>query len=285
MRIYLEITNNCNKSCDFCTVTKRKKGFIKLETFRERLKKISGFADEVYLHILGEPLLHREIREIFTILAEYEINFKITSNGTLLDESKKVALVENPFFKQINFSLHALNDAEIHGEVMQGILHFSELLMQKRDDVFVNYRLWNYSSNDEAKNSVILAEIADFFQLKSIQIPNNRRSKKLLDRIYLNVDKKFDWPADLPNQNTESEKIVHGFCHGGSSQLGILLDGSVVPCCLDSEGAITLGNIDEVTDFQKILNAPRLQNMVKNFADNIVSEPFCQKCTFRKRFL
>jgi radical SAM protein with 4Fe4S-binding SPASM domain len=218
-------------------------------------------------------------------LKKQQVIFKITTNGTLLSEEKITNLVQNPYFKQINFSLHALKEEEINGEILEKILQFSKKLMLERNDVFVNYRLWNYSTVDEIKNNMILAKISNFFQLDAIQIPANRRSKKLLDRIYLNIDKRFEWPINLINDETNTIKEIKGFCHGASSQLGILLDGTVVPCCLDSEGEINLGNIDQVNDFQAILNSSRLQNICKNFAVGKVVELFCQKCTFRKRFL
>ena len=285
MRIYLEITNNCNKSCEFCAKTCREQGFLSPDLFNNRLGKIKNYTDEVYLHVLGEPLLHKDILTFFSILEEQKVIFKITTNGTLLSEEKVASLIQNPFFKQINFSLHALSETEINGEILEKILQFSKKLMLERSDVFVNYRLWNYSTADELKNDLILTKISNFFQLDTIKIPTNRRSKKLLDRIYLNIDKRFEWPTTLANDKSNSAKEVKGFCHGGSTQLGILLDGTVVPCCLDSEGEINLGNIDQLENFQAILNSNRLQNICKNFAVGKVIEPFCQKCTFRKRFL
>ena len=284
MRIYLEITNNCNKSCEFCAKSQREKGFLPLQLVRSRIEKIKDFADEVYLHVLGEPLLHKEILKIFSILQEQQVFFKITTNGTLLNDEKITKLLANPYFKQINFSLHALTESEIHGEILERVLEFSKKLMVERNDVFVNYRLWNYTTADEIKNAFILAKIADFFQLEPIKIPENRRSKRLLDRIYLNIDKRFEWPNSLPDKKLDTGTIVKGFCHGGSSQLGVLLDGTIVPCCLDSEGEINLGNIDKIDNFQEILNSARLQNICANFNTGKVIEPFCQKCTFRKRF-
>ncbi len=282
MKIYLEITNNCNKKCEFCAQTKRSKGFVSAANFRDRVKKIVDYADEVYLHVLGEPLLHKNILEVFSILNEYKLNFKITSNGTLLSNEKVDALLENPFFKQINFSLHALNDEEINSKVLAEILEFSKLLLEKRSDVFINFRLWNYSTDDAQKNVLILDKVAQFFELPKIKIPQNRRSKKLYKNLYLNIDSRFDWPINVAENSHGG--IVKGFCHGGSSQLGVLLDGTVVPCCLDSEGVINLGNIDQIDDFLAIINSPRLKNICKNFSKNTVIEPFCQKCTFRKRF-
>ena len=138
MRIYLEITNNCNKSCEFCAKSQREKGFLPLQLVRSRIEKIKDFADEVYLHVLGEPLLHKEILKIFSILQEQQVFFKITTNGTLLNDEKITKLLANPYFKQINFSLHALTESEIHGEILERVLEFSKKLMVERNDVFVN---------------------------------------------------------------------------------------------------------------------------------------------------
>ena len=59
---------------------------------------------------------------------------------------------------------------------------------------------------------------------------------KIADRIFINQDYEFQWPA-----LHEEEDDGKGFCHGLRNQAGILANGTVIPCCLDGEGVINLG--------------------------------------------
>jgi radical SAM protein with 4Fe4S-binding SPASM domain len=74
-----------------------------------------------------------------------------------------------------------------------------------------------------------------------------------------------------------------GFCHALSQQIGIHADGTVVPCCLDKEAVIKLGNIFE-TPFEEILKSQRLLEMSKGFKNLQLKEELCRKCTYIKRF-
>lgn len=282
MRIYCEITNICNKKCDFCVDTKREKVFLLPEVFASRLNKIRPFADEIYLHILGESMLHPDFLEIIGSVANNNITLKITTNGTKLTPQNQAGLLANKNFRQINFSLHALSLEEINGDILQNILDFSQALRNSRQDTFVNYRLWNFNTQDTLKNELILTKIGDFFGFPDLKLHPHRRTTKICDQLYINVDQRFDWPTTLGDM---SNRQVHRFCYGGSGHLGILVDGTVVPCCLDSEGDIPLGNIDQVNDFSEILSSKRLIALVDNFAKEYAIEPFCQKCTFKNRFV
>ena len=62
-----------------------------------------------------------------------------------------------------------------------------------------------------------------------------------------------------------------------------MVDGTVVPCCLDGEGIINLGNI-HTSKFSEIIGSERACNIVKGFKRRETVEELCQKCTFRERF-
>ena len=66
-------------------------------------------------------------------------------------------------------------------------------------------------------------------------------------------------------------------------QIASLADGTVVPCCLDSEGEIALGNLFE-TDMETILSSPRARAMREGLTAGKMIEPLCQKCTYARRF-
>lgn len=94
----------------------------------------------------------------------------------------------------------------------------------------------------------------------------------------MNQDHEFQWP-DLK----EAEDEGKGFCHALRNQAAILVDGTVVPCCLDGEGVINLGNINQ-TPFSEIVEGERANNLYNGFSRREVVEELCRKCGYRQRF-
>lgn len=60
-RMYLEITTCCNLSCSFCPGTKRPAAFLSPENFHTLAAKLRPYGEHLYLHVMGEPLLHPQL--------------------------------------------------------------------------------------------------------------------------------------------------------------------------------------------------------------------------------
>ena len=251
-KIYIEITNICNLNCPFCSKDNRKEQEMSLDNFEYILKQINDYTDYLYLHIKGEPLIHSKIEDILNLCFKYNKQVNITTNGTLL--SKKYKLLDN--VRQINISLHSLNE-----DKLLDVLKCGDYLSSK--GVQIVYRFW---TNDD-----LLKKVLQYYDYKD-EITNNF---KLKNNIYLNRDKEFTWPS--LNNKFISDR---GTCYGLKTHLGILVDGTVVPCCLDT-GIINLGNVLE-EEFFDILNKERTKNIITNFNNNKLVEELCQKCDFRK---
>ncbi len=276
-KIYIEITNICNMSCSFCPKTNRKKEFMTLNTFREILEKIKGHTDYIYLHVKGEPFLHSQLIDFIELAEIFGINVNLTSNGTLLNEK----ILDLKALRQINISLHSFeeNDLTKKEKYLATILRFSKLAQAKNK--IISLRLWNIlNPNDFSKNNDFLSKISDFFQVE-IEIDSFKRGKgiKLSNNVYLNFEEVFEWPS-LSNKYYGDK----GFCHGLNTHLAILVDGTVVPCCLDDEGIINLGNILDVENLDFIVNGERSQNIINNFKERQCSETLCKHCQFKERF-
>jgi len=285
-KVYLEITNVCNLKCDFCPETKRKAEFMSEVTFEQILDQIKPFTDYIYLHVKGEPLLHPKLGSLLDISYEKGFKVNITTNGTLID---KVAdtLIKKPGVRQINFSLHSFdeNQQELSKDkYIDSILNFSSrAIVESR--IIISLRLWNLDeallTEDQRKRNLdIIHKIEESFKLL-YKIQGNLSETKALkigDRIYLNQDYEFKWPA-----LKEEEDFNKGSCFGLRNQVAILVNGTVVPCCLDGEGIINLGNIHEC-NFADIISGKRAENIRLGFCNNNVVEELCRKCGYRKRF-
>lgn len=276
-KIYIEITNVCNMRCSFCPPIMREKAFMSKEFFKEVLGKIKGFTDYIYLHIKGEPFLHKEILKFLDIAEENKLKVNITSNGTILNEE----VLKKESLRQINFSLHSFEEENEEKEVkyIENIMNFSK--KAEKYGKIVSLRLWNFDENSfDEKNKLILKLLETFFD-KEIKVDSFVRGKgiKLSDKIYLNFEEVFQWPR-LEN-SYYNEK---GYCYGLKSHLGILVDGTVVPCCLDDEGIINLGNIKDVENLEEIIGNPRAKEMIDSFNRRLCIEELCKHCQFRERF-
>lgn len=283
-KIYIEITNVCNLACNFCPQTKRQSEFMKMETFNKILEQIKPHTDYIYFHVKGEPLLHPQIDEFLNLSYEKGFKVNITTNGTLINKVK-YKLISKPALRLVNFSLHSFDGNEGGTNKEEYISNIISFVKEDIDNTLVSLRLWNLEEDNirnlkRQKNRCILEIIEQKFNL-SYKIEEKiepGRGIKISDRVYLNQDFEFEWP-DLKKDEDKSK----GFCYGIRNQVAILVDGTVVPCCLDGEGVIKLGNIHE-THFNEIIQGQRANGIVNGFSNGEVVEELCRKCGYRKRF-
>jgi radical SAM protein with 4Fe4S-binding SPASM domain len=285
-KFYIEITSVCNLACTFCPQTKRQANFIQKDAFENILNEIKPHTDYIYFHVKGEPLLHPKIDELLDLSYEKGFKVNITTNGTLINKNKHKLLMK-PALRQINFSLHSFDGHEgstNKEEYITSILSFVKEALENTN-VIISLRLWNLDKDnatnlEKNRNRQLLEIIEKEFNLDyKIEEKFIRGSgTKIADRVYLNQDHEFQWP-DLKEEEDEGK----GFCHALRNQAAILVDGTVVPCCLDGEGVINLGNINQ-TPFSEIVEGERANNLYNGFSRREVVEELCRKCGYRKRF-
>lgn len=250
--------------------------------FEAILKQAAPLAETVFLHLMGEPLAHPKFLQILDICEKYNTQIELVTNGLLIKKYKD-HIINAPFIRQINFSLQSFRDNFPDRDIdpyLLPIFEFVQAAHEIRPAMYTNLRLWNQDSNTAASNEEIFTKIEAYFQ---VSINRNFeagaiKSKKIWNRLYLHFDTRFDWPSFLlPHQGTR------GRCHGAVNHIGIHADGSVVPCCLDKNAAIRLGNVNE-QPLQEILQGERFVNMRNGFLKGVLVEDFCQHCTFINRF-
>jgi len=274
-KIYIEITNNCNLKCKFCPETNRIKEFMSLEKFEEVIKKIHKYTRLVCLHVKGEPLLHKEFKDILGILEKYNLKSNITTNGTLIKEKLEV-IKNSKAVRQINFSIHSsIQNKNLGDRYLQNIFESVEELK----DTIISYRLWNMKNIKENEiNLEIIKEIENYYNIQNLkQRLTEKEFFKIKENIFINQDTEFTWP-DI-NKEIIIEK---GRCLALKEQVAILVDGTVVPCCLDNNGDIPLGNIFKES-MEDILNKPKSITIKKNFENGIITCNLCKTCGFLER--
>ncbi len=285
-KFYIEITSICNVACSFCPPTKRQANFIKVDAFKHTLDQIQGHAEYIYFHVKGEPLLHPKIDELLDISHEKGFKVNLTTNGTLLGKNKH-KLLGKPALRQMNFSLHSFDGHEgsVDKEGYVGsVLDFAKEAVAT-SNMIVSLRLWNLTSDNDTnlkndRNREILEQIQQAFNLDFRIEERFVRGQgiKIADRVYLNHEEEFKWP-DLKEKEDERK----GFCHALRNQAGVLVDGTVIPCCLDGEGVINLGNL-HAKPFAEIIEGERATRLHDGFSRREVVEELCRKCGYRQRF-
>lgn len=268
-KIYLEISNVCNLRCSFCPGTKRQRKVMSVQELGILLPKLRPWSDFLYFHVMGEPLLHPQLEAFLNLAGEYGFKVILTTNGTLLPKQQQM-LLQSPALHKVNISLHAFeaNDLDVPFEAyLSGCFQFGRAAQGKK---LVSYRLWNQGGLEE-KNQQILDALKTAFPAQWVK---ERKGTRIGHRVYLEFGEKFDWP-DL-NAAEISQKV---FCYGLRDQIGILADGTVVPCCLDHEGDIPLGNLFQ-QEMEEILSSPRAKALEKSHDQ----EELCRKCGYARRF-
>lgn len=271
-KVYIEITNQCNRNCSFCPGTSRQPGMMTLEQFTQVAEKLQGITKYLYYHLMGEPLTHPALPDMIRKATELGFKSAITTNGTLLPSRGK-AILDADVYK-VNISVHSFEEGTVESYInyINGCMEFAD--EASKAGTLVVFRLWN-KGYDAGRNISTLDLMHERFPG---QWREGARGIRIQDRLYLEYGERFEWP-DLEAQDRGN----HVFCYGLRDHFAVLCDGTVVPCCLDHNGDIPLGNIF-CENILQILSSPRAKAMVDGFSCRKVPEELCRKCGYARRF-
>jgi radical SAM protein with 4Fe4S-binding SPASM domain len=284
-KVHIEITNICNLKCSFCPPKNLPNTTMSLDKFEQINKELAPITRELAYHIVGDPLVVSNLNKYLDISKKYDLKVNLTTTGYSLKEEQFESL-NNEAIKQINFSINSYNGnshKKTLDEYLTPIFEFCKYALDKEVDFFINLRIWNFDDEKSAKefNREVFKKAFEYFDM-SLDIeefyvarPKNIRVAR---KIFFNFDDYFEWPS-LENEFVSDK----GFCYGLDSHFGILANGTVVPCCLDKDACINLGNVFE-DSLENILKSKRVQDIKDGFKKGLVVEELCQKCSYRTRF-
>lgn len=309
--VYIEITNVCNLHCSFCpcgtaadngyadgnvnaadySSMSARRAFMDSKLFEACISGAQEIgASNVYFHVLGEPTLHPGFAHYVKKLEQTPLKLTLTTNGTTIERTGRQILA-SPAVRQVNFSTHAYAEfpRETAERYLQNVLDFCRFAIVERPDLYINLRLWNVGAEEASPwNSYMLKRIHETFGVDVTpgHFCSRHKSFNITGRLYLHEDTRFEWPSIDERTGkalqTRDERIA-GTCRALDTHVAILHDGRVVACCLDHSGQITLGNIGEHS-LADILESPLARDIREGFAQHELRHPFCQTCSFCKRF-
>ncbi len=280
-RVYVEITSICNRQCSFCPGTSRAPRRMTVEEFDTVTERLRGVTEYLYYHVMGEPLTHPELPVFIRMAKEKGFRSAITTNGTLL-RARGRELVEAGVYK-VNISVHSFEDGEdrgAHEAYLEELLDFAAYASAR--GVLTVLRLWNLGEDGRplgGDNDRTLERLRERFpDGEATPWHWSSRGARLRDKLHLEYGDRFVWP-DMAAKD-QGERV---FCYGLKDHFAVLCDGRVVPCCLDREGAVTLGNILE-TPVADILATERAVCMREGFMRRCATEELCRRCGYARRF-
>lgn len=270
-RVYVEITNQCNMHCSFCHGHNRPLRLMTEAEYAHILEQLAGKTQYIYHHLMGEPLVHPLLPRFIQMASQAGFYPMITTNGTLLD-SRGDPLMGIGLHK-VNISIHSFEkeQPEDHRRYLEKVANFA----QKANDAgtIISLRLWN-NGFDQGKNP---ATVALLQQLLPGQWLPNTRGYRIRDKLFLEWGDRFAWPD--PAATDYGSRVS---CYGMRDHFGILCDGTVVPCCLDSEGTIALGNVF-CQPLSDILDSDRAQKIAEGFRCRNAAESLCRHCGYAQQ--
>lgn len=274
-KAFVEITNICNLSCSFCAHHSRALGYMSCDEFENILSKLDGKVKYLYLHLMGEPLTHPDLENILKATEEHDFKLILTTNGTFLGKHSDTLIAAKKLFK-VSISLHSFEGSDHHSQTLEDYLTGAVDFAKKSASagIITVFRLWNRGGADSF-NDVIVDRLHSLAkELGSTPTPN-RSGERLGDKLFIEWGDMFKWPQKDAQaaKNADSER----FCYALRDQFGILTDGTVVPCCLDHDGALALGNIFE-KDLEEIVSSPRARAIYDGFTRHTAVEDYCKTC-------
>ena len=267
-RCYLEITNVCNLDCVFCPKTDRAKHRLTMEEFSLLTDRLQGQVKFLYFHLMGEPFLHPLLPDFIKVARGKGFVPVLTTNGTLLSKAQGV-IEARPHKIQISLHSQEGNGKENPEAYLEGVMNFA--LEAASQGILIVLRLWNQGGYDSV-NDHILDVLASYCPRPWTQ---RHDGWKLAENLYIEYDRMFEWPDAEHSEYKETDV----FCYALRNQLGVLVDGSVVPCCLDHAGDITLGNLF-TQSLDEVLSSPRAKALYDGFTKHEATESLCRRCGY-----
>jgi len=283
-RIYIELTNVCGLTCSFCPTKELPNKEMDLDFFESVIKQARHYTKEIACHVVGDPLTQSNLHTYLDIIHKHGLKAMLTTSGYFLKKHSYETLF-HPCVKQINISLNSFNknDTSLTFEqYITPILKLCEAKLEREEELFINLRVWNLDEmmSERTFNDTLFKKLSNTFDVDlNLDTVYEERPKsiRLASKILVHFDNYFQWPS-LKNKN-----YGHGTCQGLSSHIAILASGKVVPCCLDCDGIIELGDLHK-SSLSEVLESKRSVKMLEGFREDKAVEELCQKCSYKDRF-
>ncbi|MEA2048196.1 MAG: SPASM domain-containing protein [Campylobacterota bacterium] len=283
-RIYMEVTNVCGLSCSFCPTKELPSREMELSFFESIILQAKAYTNEIACHVVGDPLTQSNLHQYLEVIHKHGLKAMLTTSGYFLKKQSYETLF-HPCVKQINISLNSFNKNDTSltfDQYIQPILALCQAKLEREEALFINLRVWNLDEmmSEKSFNSVLFEKLSSTFDVAlCVEELYKKRPKsiRLASKVLVHFDNYFEWPS------LNNPIYGDGTCQGLQSHIAILASGKVVPCCLDCDGIIALGDLHKES-LESILKSDRARMMLEGFKVGKATEELCQKCSYKDRF-
>ncbi|MCQ2705519.1 SPASM domain-containing protein [Helicobacter pylori] len=274
-KIYIELSDICGLQCSFCPNPKNIRGVMPLELFEKVCKEAAPLTQMITLHVLGDPCKLKNLNHYLSAARRFSLKVDLVTSGAYWCDFE--TLLQDVIY-QISISLDAGLDN--HNKLnqhryIQKILEFCRYKCEKNSEVFLNLRIQD-STLDKHQN--LIKPFLESFECISLETLISQGRVRLFKKSFLNIQKTFKWPnLNAPNPLNQESKIP--YCYGLIKQIAILSNGVVVPCCMDTQANINLGDLNH-TPLKDILKSQKAMAIKTHFLKGEALEPLCKNCSY-----
>lgn len=308
---WIEATSRCNLRCPFCglTLCTAPKGDMSLELFNE-LEAVFSQAKYVNLYAAGEPFMNPHYFEMLRMVKAYDNVVSVITNGTLLNESTCVKIVEGGI-DGLSISIDGAS-AETFNYIRRGaefskvtenvrrLTRIRKSMGSKKPHIAANFVLTQLNAHELPEvvrlakdlniDGVVVSQVLEIDLVKDekLKAPKSfvkyiTQAKKLASELKIGFElqasltkkldalKKICWKSWLPLKAMKGPQ--RKVCLSPWEAVLIRWNGDVHPCCSVSP---VLGNINE-QDFKAIWNGPVYADFRRRLLSDKPPEE-CRKC-------
>ncbi|WP_033777282.1 radical SAM/SPASM domain-containing protein [Helicobacter pylori] len=274
-KIYIELSDICGLQCSFCPNPKNIRGVMPLELFEKICKEAAPLTPIITLHVLGDPCKLKNLNRYLNAAKRFSLKVDLVTSGVYLRDFE--TLLQDAIY-QISISLDAGLDN--HNKLnqhryIQKILEFCRYKCEKNSEVFLNLRIQDGTLD---KHQNLIKPFLESFECVSLETLKSQGRVRLFKKSFLNIQKTFKWPnLNAPNPLNQESKIP--YCYGLIKQIAILSNGVVVPCCMDTQAHISLGDLNHMP-LKDILNSQKAMAIKTHFLKGEALELLCKNCSY-----
>lgn len=271
IEVRIENTNHCNAHCVMCPREKmtRKKGFMSFESFKKIVDQCAELDVKMtHVHGYGEPLLDPLIFKKIKYIKDKGIpETYMVTNGSLLTEENIRKLIESGL-DAMNISFYGFTK-ETYERIHKN-LNFEKT----RDNVKNFFRIRKEMGKETPKTHLTFLSYEDNEKEKQAFLDF---WKDIADDTRVSHLHNFGDGREYRPVRKDIKRISCGhifFLHS----MQILWDGKVVPCCIDTDGMIVLGNAND-NSLLDIWNSEKFKKFREDHREcRFEKYPLCDNC-------
>lgn len=271
----IEINNTCNLNCLMCNtkLSTRAPGYIELQMFElilNQLMKI-GF-DRIALHTVGEPLLYKNLDNLFEIIKKYKFKVSLSTNGQLPKQLRSFLSNHWRTLRFIRFSIDA-STSKTYEEIRRGA-KFSRLIKSLEIVHKFNRNKINYYipiKIDSIINLININELSSFFKVYGKYCFPESINFNLISG--LSPDNKY-FLETFPFPNLIKKMVP---CKMVFTDIYFTYDGKATLCCRDYNGDLIVGNLGK-NSIIEIWNGEKAESIREQHLNKNVNIKCCNQC-------